>query len=587
MRFYTLLFLSILFPLSGLSQISETPFATAEVTVNLPIPDGSSSLKSSISIPGSGLPKELRVALRIQHPSVQDLRISLSHPTGQLIVLHNQNPSTINPFNPVYETVTASEVPLSLLYNSNAHGTWTLMIEDLVPGNNGVLESWGIMMSPVSLLDVPPPTPAPIQDGLEFTPVDAQVLSASASRLECTDINEDDVTDILILSETGNTVVIFTSNGTTLNPPQTLSVAAPKQVAVSDLNGDGLRDIVAASASSSQTTVITIFIATPEGGYSTGFTTNLPTQLQHLAVLDINYDAIPDILVGGVPLWLQGNGDGSFQPQEEFVYLGREFLSTADINKDGMKDIVVKINRGGTSQNNDPYVILLNESIPLPLFNNDGTQIALNGTFLQASSATTRIPGKNEIVILSRSLESEPVQLFTIIQTDSSGLVQTIESRLAPNSILTPFSLFDMNGDGLDEFIFVSTTGIVSFQKNPETIGGSTKALVNNTDIRMVCAGLFFEDGSVGLAAVTSTNELLLLQSNAGARPVPPQLITPTPTPTSALFITPTVTPTQSAPVNTPTPVPPLQNNPDLNNDGKVDKLDLLLLIQSWGLVKP
>lgn len=586
MRLICAFLFCLLLPICGFSQTSETPFATAEVEVNLPIPDGNSSLQSTITIPGSGLLQDLRIALRIQHDAVQDLRISLKNPTGQTVLLHNQSPSSMNPFNPVYETVTPSETTLTFLHNINAHGTWTLVIEDLVPGNAGILESWGMMVSPVSLLDPLPPTPVPVIPGMEFNTVYSEIISASASSIVCHDINADRIDDVLVLSESGNSIFVYTSNGTTLNPLQTLSMTAPKKIAIHDLNGDGLLDIVAAAAvSSGQSTLITAFIAAPEGGYASGFTADLQTQLQSLEVFDANHDSIPDIIVGGIPLWLEGNGDGSFKPQEEYVLLGREFLSSADINQDGIKDIVVQINRGGTSQNNDPYVILLHNDSLLPLIQSDGTKIELKGIFLQSGVATTRIPGRNEMIILSRSQETEPVQLFHTIQTDSSGSVLAVESRLAPNTIIPPFSTFDINGDGLDEFLFTTTGGVISFQKNPETIGGTSNTLVSNPNITHVCAGLLFGDGSVGLAAVTKNQELLLMQSNLGERPVPPQFITPSPTPTSALFITPTPTPSPPVLINTPTPVPPLQRNPDLNNDGKVDKFDLLLLIQSWGLV--
>jgi subtilisin-like proprotein convertase family protein len=586
MRLLLLILGLFLFSNPGFAQISETPFATAEVSVNLPIPDDHTPIRSSITINGSELLKDLRVAVKIQHEDTSQLRITLTHPTGQTIVLHNQSSSTMNPFNPVYETLIPSETTLSLFYNITAQGTWTLTVEDLVAGKIGTLISWGMMVSPQTLLDPLPPTPLPIMSGSEFSTVTSEVLSATANAIYCGDVNADNLDDLFVLSTGGNAVFVYTSKGSSLNPPQTISVTAPKQMELSDLNRDNLMDIITASSSEfGQTTTVSVFIATPEGGYATGFKAELPTTINQLSVFDADNDQRPDIIAGGAPVWLKGNGDGSFQAQDTFVFLGKELVSTADINQDGFEDLLVRISRGGTSLNSDPYAILLDQNSLFPLIQSDGTKLVLNGTLKQAITASTREAGKDDILILSQSTDAEPVQLFTTIQADLNGIVSTIESRLAQNTISFPVYPFDINGDGLDEIIFPNSQGVVSFQKYTSASGGDTKTLVSNPDITQVCAGLFFADGSVGLAAITKSNELLLLQSNLGERPVPPQFITPTPTPTSAIFITPTPTPSQPPVVNTPTPVPPLIGNPDLNGDGVVDKFDLLLLVESWGPV--
>lgn len=584
MKQFLFFILITVFSLPGFAQISETPFATAEVDVNLPIPDDRTPLQSSITINGSSNLEDLRVALRIQHDDPSQLRISLSHPTGQTILLHNQLQSSMNPFNPVYETVNQSETPLSLFHNISAQGTWTLTVEDLVTGTSGTLISWGMMVSPESLLDSLPPTPVPILPGSEFTTVASEIVSTTVSSIVCGDINADTTDDIFVLSREGNAVYIYTSNGLTLNPPQTINVNRPEQLVLSDVNRDNLMDIITASPSElGQTTTISLFIATPEGGFATGFTAVLPTSLHHLAVFDADNDSFPDIISGGSPFWLKGNGDGSFQAQDTFVFLGRELVSTADINQDGFEDVLVKISRGGTSLNSDPYIILLDDNSLFPLIQSDGTKVVFPGTFLQAVVASTREAGKDDFVILSQSTDAEPIQLFTTIQSSQDNSISTVQSGLAQGTLSFPVHPFDINGDGLDEFIFINSAGVTSFQKFTSSNSGESRVVVSNPAITHVCPGLYFSDGSVGLAAITNGNELLLMQSNLGERPIPPQFITPTPTPTSAIFITPTPTPSQAPVVNTPTPVPPLIRTPDLNGDGVVDKFDLLLLAENWG----
>ncbi len=105
----------------------------------------------------------ISVKVSIAHPSDGDLRITLKSPTGTTVQLFNQRGGSGDNINAVFDdrssTIlskssapflgwTKPEQSLSSLIGKNAHGTWTLIVEDLASGNVGRLNGWAIILEP-------------------------------------------------------------------------------------------------------------------------------------------------------------------------------------------------------------------------------------------------------------------------------------------------------------------------------------------------------------------------------------------------------------------------------------------------------
>jgi hypothetical protein len=129
----------------------------------------------------------------------------------------------------------------------------------------------------------------------------------------------------------------------------------PSQVAVADLNGDGKPDLV---VSDGQANTVSVLLNNGDGTFQAprqfavgAFTpgiveSEVPKLGRAVAVADLTGNGIPDILVanyssGDVSVLL-GRGDGTFAPQRRFAAtVGAFAMAVGDLNGDGIPDFVV------------------------------------------------------------------------------------------------------------------------------------------------------------------------------------------------------------------------------------------------------
>lgn len=572
-------------PFSAWSQTTETPAAIAEAPVNLSIPDGNVvGVSNTITISGDDPLESIEVALQIDHPAPDELVISLTGPTGIRIILHNRTFSSQSPFSPIYETITPSVESLKTFLGKNPQGNWTITASDLVAGNSGTLLAWGLRVKPSSLIQPLPPTPVPIPQGL-FGKTGILTVEAIPSDAAAGDANNDGLDDLFVVSEQGNMAAIYFSNGETLtDPPLRYTVARPQKIALADFNQDGSLDFaVASQASGIAYTTITVFLANLAGGYSQGFTAQITTALNKLDAFDATGDGIIDLIAGGAPQLLEGVGDGSFKPAVDLVYLGKSYLAKGDLDRDGFTDIFAALSRGGTSPNSDPYVLYGGDMSFLRR-----EKIALEGSIADSFAGRLDEPEITGFATLTKSSSSSTAySLYTIFEK-SPGKITTKKITIASDLLIPPSVPYDLNGDGLDELIYISKTGIAAFQKTLDNSGGQSTLLFEHTTAKKIAIGKFFSDGSVGVGILSSTADVTLIKSSQGPLPTPTPYATPTPSPLPFLFptfasIEPTPTFTPTPPTSTPTPNSPGASSPDINGDGVVDRLDLLILMQHWG----
>jgi len=111
----------------------------------VPIPDAAGSAVATLALSGlAGGIEGIRVWVQIDHNDPRDLRVTISAPDGTPVLLHDQNGALSRPINAVYGLTDTPAQPLSAFQGRSPNGTWTLTVEDLVPGTTGRIRNFSV-----------------------------------------------------------------------------------------------------------------------------------------------------------------------------------------------------------------------------------------------------------------------------------------------------------------------------------------------------------------------------------------------------------------------------------------------------------
>src|SRR4051794_30223810 len=125
-----------------------------------------------------------------------------------------------------------------------------------------------------------------------------------------------------------------------LGPVRHIAVTgAPEAVAVTDINGDGHADLVAASSSPAQ---LSISPGTDDGTFGHERTRALTGASSSIAVGDLNGDGAPDVVLGGGSLVsaVLGRTDGNINgPRTSPLGTDAKAVTLGDFNGDGRLDV--------------------------------------------------------------------------------------------------------------------------------------------------------------------------------------------------------------------------------------------------------
>ena len=194
------------------------------------------------------------------------------------------------------------------------------------------------------------------------------------------DFNGDGKLDVAVPYQSGKCVSILLGNGDgTFGAATNYSLVSMPQtglsgvVAVADLNHDGKLDLVVAEQTA--TNSLGILLGNGGGGFTTKTNYALGAGATTIAIGDLNGDGIPDLVVGTAGsknvMVMLGNGDGTFGSPVSFPVANYvEAVAVADINGDGQLDIVTANEYGTVS-------VLLNQTIPRLSISPAGSQIVL------------------------------------------------------------------------------------------------------------------------------------------------------------------------------------------------------------------
>ncbi|HKN00972.1 MAG TPA: FG-GAP-like repeat-containing protein [Candidatus Binataceae bacterium] len=430
----------------------------------------------------------------------------------------------------------------------------------------------------VSVLLNTAPTPATTFDSNSFATQQTFGVGSSPSSVTAADVNGDGLPDLIVANSGGITVsVLLNTTAPGASTPsfasqQTFGVgSSPSSVTAADVNGDGLPDLIVTNSGSTSVSVLLNTTApgatTPSFAAQQTFATgSFPSSV---TAADVNGDGLPDLIVANglgsaVSVLLNTTAPGaatpSFAAQQTFaVGVESTSVTTADVNGDGLPDLIIANFKSGTVS------VLLNTTAPGATtlsFTAQQTFAVGNGPS-SVTAADVNGDGKPDLIVADKSSNMVSVLLNTTAPGATAPSFATRQSfavGFAPTSVTTA----DVNGDGLPDLIVTNSepgSNTVSVLLNMTAPGATTASFA---------AQQTFATGSspyaVTAADVNGDGKPDLIVANSGANSVSVLLnnlyaTTPSGSPATGTIHysvpTPTATPTTTAtPTATPTSVP-------------------------------
>jgi len=272
--------------------------------------------------------------------------------------------------------------------------------------------------------------------------------------LASADLNGDGLPDVVSASAEDGALGIFFNNKLspgTFNTPLVLASPGVSQVAVGDMNGDGLADLVAADFN------VSLFLQTSPGTFASPISL-YPGGANWVAVGDLNGDGSPDVALTdavGVKVLLHTGAAAAttfaapvavFTQTANLNLAGANLIAIADVNGDGLNDLV--ITDPGPTGGAAPTVNILLQDAAHP------------GQFLAAVSYAVAVHSlAQSIVVTDLNGDGHPdiviggTHAVSILLQDPAhpGLFLAASNLAAAGA--DQVAVADVNGDGLPDIV--------------------------------------------------------------------------------------------------------------------------------------
>ena len=366
--------------------------------------------------------------------------------------------------------------------------------------------------------------------GGSFQPGQRIAAGVGTKAVAVGDFNGDGVLDLAVANQgadftgEGSSLSVLLGNGDgTFQPPVDYQVGAgATAVAVADFNGDGIPDLVATNFGFlGSDPGVHVLLGHGDGSFAAPVTYFIPAALTGVAVGDLNGDGICDVVVGGAQTStggarvLLGRGDGSFAAPVTYDVGGYPgALALADVNGDGATDLITA-DLGGSS-------------ISVVLGNGDGT-FRVGASYAVANSPTMVVvrdlTGNGIPDIVTASVAAP--HSISVLLGNGDG---TFRPAAFYDTDQPAFALAvaDLNGDGFPDIVTTSIRGgevSVLFGNGDGTFRPAVTYAVGTSPAALT-VGDFNGDGIPDLAlgaSGASGNTLTVLLGNGDGTFRPPQ----------------------------------------------------------------
>lgn len=268
------------------------------------------------------------------------------------------------------------------------------------------------------------------------------------------DLNGDGFADVVSASFDDGALNVFFNNKTspgTFNPAVALNSPGASQLAIADMNGDGLPDLVSADFN------VSLFVQTSAGTFAAPI--NLYSGgANWVALGDLNGDGAADVALTdavGVKILMHTGAASSstyaapltvFTQTPNFNVAGANLIAIADVNGDGLNDLIITDPGPTGGMSPAAYVLLQNSASHGTFLNPVGYAIATQDLAQSILLKDLQGSGKLDIVIGGR-------RSVTVLLHDPANPGKFLPASIYAADGANEIAVADINGDGKPDII--------------------------------------------------------------------------------------------------------------------------------------